>query len=559
MMTPGRRRASVVVVGIEGRVGRRRVVVMAWTLWGSVCALSLLLIALTIAFHLVTRYDWYFSRSFQPWRMLTVEALGAIGAPILGGLIVWRQPTNRYGWVWCLLGLGLAVRGAAYAYQLWAWYVAPIQPGGYEAAWLGTVMDTLALGLVPLMLLLFPDGRPPSPRWRPVVWATVVVAVAWTLSAAVAPGPMDDGTPNPIRWLDGTPGEVTRMLALGLWRPTALLMAVGALSLPARYWHARGPQRQQVKWLAYAGVLGVAIVVVLLLWEPVGLVQAVYTAAGFWAIYIAVGIAVLRHRLYDIDRLITRTVVYGLLTALASTVYLAIVVGIGTLVGSRGKPNLFLTIVATAVIAVAFQPARDRSRRLANRLVYGKRATPYEVLSGFSRSMAKASTDDSLLRMARLVVEATGAVQATVWLRLGEVLQPQASWPQTEPAPQPIALEGRGVQEALAETQPSSRAFPVEHEDELLGALTVTTSPREPLTVASEQLIADLATQTGLGLRFQRMKERALFARALASFLPPEVAELVEASPSALSLREELEATIVFSDIRGFSSLAERL
>jgi len=370
---------------------------------------------------------------------------------------------------------------------------------------------------------------------------------------------MDDGTPNPIRWLDGTPGEVTRMLALGLWRPTALLMAVGALSLPARYWHARGPQRQQVKWLAYAGVLGVAIVVVLLLWEPVGLVQAVYTAAGFWAIYIAVGIAVLRHRLYDIDRLITRTVVYGLLTALASTVYLAIVVGIGTLVGSRGKPNLFLTIVATAVIAVAFQPARDRSRRLANRLVYGKRATPYEVLSGFSRSMAKASTDDSLLRMARLVVEATGAVQATVWLRLGEVLQPQASWPQTEPAPQPIALEGRGVQEALAETQPSSRAFPVEHEDELLGALTVTTSPREPLTVASEQLIADLATQTGLGLRFQRMKERALFARALASFLPPEVAELVEASPSALSLREELEATIVFSDIRGFSSLAERL
>ena len=189
-MTAGRRRLAVAGCRDRGRVGRRRVVLVAWTLWGSVCALSLLLIVLTVAFHLVTRYNWYFDGSHQPWRTQTVQALGVLGAPLLGALIVWRQPTNRYGWVWCGLGLAVAVRGAAFAYQVWAWYLAPIQPGGFEAAWLGTVMDTLALGLVPLVLVLFPDGRPPSPRWRPVVWATMVVAALWTLSTAVAPGEM---------------------------------------------------------------------------------------------------------------------------------------------------------------------------------------------------------------------------------------------------------------------------------------------------------------------------------------------------------------------------------
>ncbi|MFL6044600.1 MAG: GAF domain-containing protein, partial [Propionibacteriaceae bacterium] len=111
-----------------------------------------------------------------------------------------------------------------------------------------------------------------------------------------------------------------------------------------------------------------------------------------------------------------------------------------------------------------------------------------------------------LLQMARLVVEATGAEQVTVWLRLGDLLQPQARWPPTGQPPDPIALDGHSLEQALAEMQPGSQSFPVAHEQELLGALTITVSPREPLTPVSEKLIADLAAQTGLGLRFQRMK-----------------------------------------------------
>ena len=301
-------------------MGRRRVVWVAWTLWGSVCALSLLLIVLTIAFHLVTRYDWWFwfAGSFQPWRVQIVEGLGTLGAPLLGALIVWRQPTNRYGWVWCLLGLAVAVGGAAFTYQLWAWLVAPVQPFGYQAAWLGTVTETLTWGLLPLVLLLFPDGRPPSPRWRPVVWASVVVAVVWTLSTAVAPGPMIvEYTPNPFNplWRYAMPAELARWLATELQLPVRLLIAVGALSLLVRLRQARGRQRQQVKWLAYAAVLLTAVLVPVLTWYSVGLVRAVLMAIALWAVYVAIGIAVLRYRLYDIDRLINRTLEYGLLTA----------------------------------------------------------------------------------------------------------------------------------------------------------------------------------------------------------------------------------------------------
>jgi GAF domain-containing protein len=546
--------------GVRARTAAR----LAWWL----CAVSLAMMAARLVV-VVRAGTTALPPGFPPPVVQAIEVIGFLGAPILGAVIAAHRPQNPYGWLWCAIGLGLGVLFLAVGYGAYALVVEPgALPGGVAAAWVSSVLTFLVLGLLPFVFLLFPDGRLPAGRWRPVAWAAGLVGVALVALVAVEPGPIYDFpfVDNPVR-LAGAPGELVEWLFVSEIANAVVLaffvtLTLSAVSLAVRFRRASGQERQQLKWLAVASVPVLGFFFALLLgpkWENRRLLDAVAIALLFSAMYTAIGIAVLRHRLYDIDLLLTRTLVYGLLTAAFTVVYLVIVVGIGTLVGSQGKANLALSIAATGVIAVAFQPARDRSRRLANRLVYGSRATPYEVLSAFSRGVAGASTDDSLQRMAHLVVEATGAVQATVWLRLGDVLQPQARWPQHGPLPEPIPLQGHGVEEALAATEPSSLSFPVGHEEELLGALTVTISPAKPLTVAGEKLIGDLATQTGLGLRFQRMKERALFARALASFLPPEVAELVEASPSALSLREELEATIVFSDIRGFSSLAERL
>ena len=483
-----------------------------------------------------------------------------LGFSPLGALIIARHPRHPIGWLLLVAGLTQSLVNFAGLYATYALQTRPGSlPGGPLMAWLNVWMWAPGYAILLVWLpLLFPTGRLPSPRWRPVAWLAGVALLGIIAPIAIVTWPL-----RGLRLLADAPPDTTSVqaaLAVSI-AMAVVLVGVGVaavVSLVVRLRRAGSMERQQIKWYAYASVLSVVIVAVS------GVVPALVWLELLAVPCVIAGLvmALFRYRLYDIDWIISRTLVYGLLTAAFTAVYLAIVVGIGTLVGSQGRPNLWLSIVATAVVAVAFQPARDRSRRLANRLVYGKRATPYEVLSAFSRAMTGATTDDSLQRMARLVVEATGAVQATVWLRFGEVLQPQACWPQDGPLPElpePIALEGRSVEQALAAAQPAGRSFPVGHEDELLGALTVRPSPVEPLTPASEKLITDLAAQTGLGLRFQRMKERALFARALASFLPPEVAELVEASPSALSLREELEATVVFSDIRGFSSLAERL
>jgi signal transduction histidine kinase len=191
------------------------------------------------------------------------------------------------------------------------------------------------------------------------------------------------------------------------------------------------------------------------------------------------------------------------LAVFVTALYLAIVVGIGAAIGTSGEPNLLLSIAATAIVALAFQPLRERARRLADRVVYGKRATPYEVLSDFSERMAGAySTDDVLPRMARILGEGTGATRTEVWLRVGDRLQLAASWPEvTGPETTSVPLPD-GELPAFPDVD---RCVPVLHRSELLGALTLTKPPSEPVTPAEEKLLSDLASQAALMLRNVRL------------------------------------------------------
>ncbi len=429
-----------------------------------------------------------------------LEAFGATNATIgvafavCGAIIAWHRPRNPIGWLFAADGLGHAT--AAFAPPV----VQALQDGGGPLG-LQRTLTTLfvyswpwSIGLfLPLALLLFPDGRPPSPRWRPVVIAVVVTAPLFVLEMGAAPQPA--GPSLPVGYLTIPGYEALQPLwALSELRTIgAIVVAIAALLF--RYRRATAVQRRQLLLLLLATIAAVAFMV------PWSFVAGTPVAVLFVIPLIpaAVTVAILRHRLFDIDVVIKKTVVFGALAAFITVAYVAIVVGVGNLLGSSDEPNLGLSVLATALVAVAFQPVRERVQHLANRLVYGRRASPYEVLAEFSEQVAEThATEDVLPRMARTIKEGVGAERAEVWLRSGGWLRPAASDPpDVAPAAGPIPLDDG----TLPSFEGVDRAIEVRHQGQLLGALTVTKPPAEPLTPAEDKLLADLAAQAGLVLR----------------------------------------------------------
>lgn len=219
----------------------------------------------------------------------------------------------------------------------------------------------------------------------------------------------------------------------------------------------------------------------------------------FVLVPLALFAALVRFRLWEVDRVMNRTLVYGLLGGVITLVYLVVVVGLGTFIGAGRRLDLFLSIAVTAVLAAAFQPLRERARRLANRLVYGERATPYEVLANLTDRIGNSYAAEKLIpQMAAAVAEGTGAKTADVWLRVDGALILAGSWPEELV---PRALSVPAADGLLPDFPEADRAIPVRHQGDLLGAITITKSPGQAITPVEERLLQDVAAQAGLVLR----------------------------------------------------------
>jgi len=452
---------------------------------GALLMLTVAALAVAAAFG-TAEHEWRDAFAFAP----VLLAFAGVGA-----FVASHRPGNAIGWLFTAEGLWAALGVAGLAYAGYAVRSGAPPAAASWAAWVG-VSTVEAYFPLFLALLLFPDGRLPSRRWRPAVWLILAangLLLVFTATSDVAFAQAAPGVTAPVRliphriagpWLDNL--EVVMLF----------LFILSAAGCAVRYRRSGGVVRQQIRWFAYAGIIA-AFGFVILAFTTNDPVIAFIVLFPF--VPVAAGIAIMKYRLYDIDVVISRTIVYGSLAAFITAVYVLVVVGIGSLgsgsVPAGSRTNLGLSILATAVVAVAFQPVRERMQRLANRLVFGKRATPYEALSEFAGRMGGTyAAADVLPRMARVLAEGTGADRAVVWLKDGAELAAGAYWPTEGEPPARVGFTGGGTPAITG----ANRVTLVYHQGEALGALSLAKRPGENLTPVEGKLMSDLAAQAGL-------------------------------------------------------------
>ena len=295
---------------------------------------------------------------------ISTPQMGFLVASLLfsavGLIVARRQPHNLIGWLLLTIGICIPL-GPTNEYVVNAHYAPAAFPAAAWVHLVGRMASLLAIPVVLTSFLFFPDGRLLSRRWRWYVWLGAALAVVLEVALALDPSASNNGPGSPVG-IHAVAGISRLASALG----AGLLITAGAgvVSLVLRYRRGTAETRHQLKWVLaaliwFVACLAFALGAPTLLHTPIWVTDIV-VAIGYPVLPIAIGIAVLKYRLYDIDVVISRTIVYSALAAFITAVYVAIVVGIGTLVGSGGRPNIALSIVATAIVAVAFQPVRER-------------------------------------------------------------------------------------------------------------------------------------------------------------------------------------------------------
>ncbi|HUL85870.1 MAG TPA: ATP-binding protein, partial [Actinomycetota bacterium] len=408
----------------------------------------------------------------------------SLSCAVVGAVLWERRVGGTIAGLLILNGIAIPLVSVVQAYADAA--IARDLPAAAWAAWLFQVSLGFSISFF-LILQLFPTGHPLSPRWRVLVVLTLANAAITALAPALGVTPEFTanfpGVVHPLQVLSsGVVQVIDNVAGLG----NVAVFVASAIALVLRYRRSAGDERLQLTWVTAAGALaagGFALGIILM---PSG--PAAIFALLAPLIPISMGIAILKYRLYDIDIVINKTVVYAALGVFITVVYIAIVVGLGRVLDS--EHSVALSVAATAVVAVAFQPVRVRVQHLANRLVYGRRADPYEVMAGFAERVAGTlSVDRVLPEMAEAAALGVGASQARIRVFLPggdrDVVWPPGTNGRVAP-PQTIAVAYQGT--------------PV-------GEIAVIKPPGEQLTPGEQHLLDDLARQAGLALHNVRLTD----------------------------------------------------
>jgi hypothetical protein len=386
---------------------------LAWIMWVlsiALTVLSLWLLMLNLSHPNVPVYLYW-----------AEGTLLAVGYSTVGAVASSHRPENPVGWVLCCIGLSWGVAHFSSEYATYALLAAPGTLVGAEAAaWIYTWVWVPALGVIVFLPLLFPNGRLPSPRWRPFAWSSVLLAAAGTILAAISPGPgVGLSIRNPLG-IESLPDLNEQLQAVMF-----ALIFVASASLVWRMRYAGGVERQQIKWVAYAGALaGGASFPTYTVLEAVDLrwlhmVGYVPSLIGIIGVPMAVGIAITRYRLYDIDILINRTLVYGSLTVILIALYFGGIVVLQRLfVSLTGEKSTLAVVASTLLIAALFTPLRRRIQSFIDRRFYRSRYDARKTLEAFSAKL-RDETDLQALNdeLVTVVRETMQPANVSLWLR----------------------------------------------------------------------------------------------------------------------------------------------